>query len=54
MSKKGFNLKSKNDYIIYLRHLIISSFKSLSTYKKYLTQVDEIIEIKKLEIDPTV
>ncbi|MED3541700.1 hypothetical protein ABEX53_22990 [Bacillus toyonensis] len=52
MSKKGFYLKSKNDYIIYLRHLIISSFKSLSTYKKYLAQVDEIIEIKKLRDRP--
>ncbi|KAA0781923.1 hypothetical protein [Bacillus sp. BB56-3] len=52
MSKKAFNLKSKNDYIVYLRHLIIPSYKSLSLYKKYLAQVEEIIENKKLNERP--
>ncbi|PGL82602.1 hypothetical protein CN931_14455 [Bacillus sp. AFS054943] len=52
MSNKSFSLQSKNDYIVYLRFLIISSYKSLSSYKKYLSQTEAIIADKKLKERP--
>ncbi|EJS63047.1 hypothetical protein [Bacillus cereus] len=52
MSKKDFKLQKKEDFIVYLRFLLIDSYRELESIQKYMTQVNEIIVRKKLKERP--
>lgn len=49
---KRFQLDKKDDFIMYLRHLIIAGDKLKKRFKTYLDQLDEIIVQHNLREDP--
>ncbi|WP_223700061.1 hypothetical protein [Sutcliffiella deserti] len=46
MTLKDYKFNSKEDFIYYLRSLIILTFKNLETYDKQINQLGELIEEK--------
>jgi hypothetical protein len=45
---KSFNLQEKGDFIVYLRELIMSTYKNLKDFKRYIYELNKIIEERNL------
>ncbi|AKL94973.1 hypothetical protein CACET_c15240 [Clostridium aceticum] len=48
---KSFKLQKKEDFIVYLRKLIMSTYRHVKDYKRYIDELDSIIEERDLRND---